>query len=90
MKKQEKWIQYAYQIQSKIQELIDEKELQIKGNDDLKAFIYAIGVAVPANVYQKLTGDKSVDNLKFNHIANHLILEKALDAVKNEADNDRD
>lgn len=84
-------MQYAYQIQSKIQELFDEKELRIKGDDELKAFIYALGVAVPANVYQKLTGDKSVDNLKFNHIANHLILEQAVDNAQNKSDgNDRD
>lgn len=49
-------MQYAYQIQSKIQELFEEKELQIKGDDELKAFIYAIGVAVPANVYQSFGG----------------------------------
>ena len=81
MKKED---EYAVKIMAKIQELFEEdsegetidKEELMKG-DNMTHFIHAMSNIAPLMVYSRFTGDKSVNILSFNHIANQLIFQYA-------------
>jgi hypothetical protein len=54
--------------------LEEESIPEIESDDDLKAFIHAIGNAFPAMVHNIYT-EQNATWLEFNHIANHLCCE---------------
>lgn len=79
MEKQEKRYIYTTQILEKIQELFDEEEGSIDRNElrneeNLKEFIYALGTIAPAYVSNKLTG-RDDNHLSFNQMQNTLAFE---------------
>lgn len=69
--KQEKWMQYAAQINDKMVELLQD-EIDIESKDfDATQFFHALATACPTMLYNKLTNN-SVEMLEFNHIANRM------------------
>lgn len=82
MEQQKKENEYALKIVAKIQELFDEdaegdsidKDEFLDGDNTIH-FIHALSNIAPLLIYQKLTGDKNVDLLSFNHLANQLVFQ---------------
>lgn len=77
MKKHEKWITYAVQIQSALQEAFDRGDIDVKEFEDsenFKQFLHALSTVVPAKMYCSLTGEES-NYLEFNQLANTLCFE---------------
>ena len=76
-KKDEKWLRYSAQITSALSELFDEDSEKYIGsmeNIDLTQFFHALANAVPATIFNKLTGSNK-NLLEFNHLANQLVFQ---------------
>lgn len=84
MKKLKKEDEYAMKIMAKIQELFDDdsegetidKE-ELMEDDNMTHFMHALSNLAPLMVYSRFTGDKNVNILSFNHIANQLVFQYA-------------
>lgn len=79
MSNQKKMVQYASIINDAIVNLFEEDKLDLADFEDdsnTKAFLFALSVAVPTSIHNKLVGaESSRDYLQFNHISNHLCFE---------------
>lgn len=64
-------VKLLFTISEQIQDEDNENFVDLK-EIDLTDFIHALANIMPTYVYCKLTGDNSVNNLEFNHIANKL------------------
>lgn len=76
MEEQEKWMQYAAQINDKIVELLQD-EIDMESEDfDGTQFFHALATACPTILYNKLTGNE-LEMLEFNHLANRMCFQFA-------------
>jgi thioredoxin reductase len=88
-KEKEKAAEYAAKIIAHISVIFREDEEcdfkipqeDLKDNSNVKALIHAIGNMVPTQLYNTVTGDNK-NHLEFNHIANHLVFEEAIEHSK--------
>jgi len=85
----EKWIEYAAKITSALGEVLTDElsenyinPEELNEDDNATHFIHALANVAPHSIYQEITGDKSNDNLGFNHIANRLCVQYKMDKVK--------
>lgn len=69
----EKYITYAVLVSEKISELIKENP-EVLEEDNLTDFMHALINVAPNNIYNEITGDNK-NNLEFNHLANHLLIQ---------------
>jgi len=82
MKEKEKWLRYASILSQKVGELFDDDSYsdlkidkdELLDDDNLTQFFHALANAMPANVYNKFTGDDK-NYLQFNHLANQLVFQ---------------